>query len=77
MSKETDEQAARFSIEAGFDDETNLEVASVVRDDGLHLNLNLVDALIEMGQLHPAAFESLTDLVFDLTDDLSEARVMN
>ncbi len=80
MSQENENLASRFRIEVGYDAETDLEVASVVRDDEMHVNLNLVNALIDLGQLHPAAFKSLGEMVYDLVEEQDEkggSNIMN
>jgi hypothetical protein len=69
MSLRHETLAARFRIDVGRDLDTGTEVASVVRDDERFLNLDIVDALITLGDNDPNVFDTVTQLIFDLTDD--------
>ncbi len=64
MTNET--LAARFVIDVGIDEATGDKVASVVRDDGRHLNLEFINSLIDLGEVRPSALETLHDLVDEL-----------
>lgn len=64
----TEQFAKRFEVGFGNDFDTGDDVASVVRDDGLHLNLELVDALLELGQRYPATFQAIAEMIYSLAD---------
>lgn len=67
MAMEHEDLASQFHIDVGLDEETQLEVASIVRDDGRHLNLLLVNDLMDLALVNPQAFDLITDLVVNLT----------
>jgi hypothetical protein len=64
--------AARFIIDVGSDEKTGDKVAAVVRDDGVFLNLQLIDALMELGQLFPETCDHICDVIYSLVDSWEE-----
>ncbi len=64
----TEALAGRFVIDVGTDEATGDEVASVVRDDGRHLNLEFIDVLMELAEVRPSAFKVLSELADEFTN---------
>ncbi len=60
--------AGRFTIDVGTDEATGDKVASVVRDDGRHLNLEFIDVLLDLAEVRPSAFKLLSELVDEFTN---------
>jgi hypothetical protein len=64
--------AGRFTIDVGHDADSGKEVAAVVRNDDTWLDLKVVDALMELGQLFPETCDHICDVIYSLVDSWEE-----